>query len=88
MHFSQPPEKLQADLAKSLRKVRIESEYDTGALWQCATCREAGTPENPLAMLAAVVPWQSKSSHRGGLPGYARFTSCRHLVHAVSDDMF
>ncbi|CAE7343580.1 HEX1, partial [Symbiodinium sp. KB8] len=54
---------------------------DTGALWQCATCREAGTPENPLAMLAAVVPWQSKSSHRGGLPGYARFTSCRHLVH-------
>ncbi|CAE7034713.1 unnamed protein product [Symbiodinium sp. CCMP2592] len=54
---------------------------DSGALWQCATCREAGTPENPLAMLAAVVPWQSKSTHRGGLPGYARFTSCRHLVH-------
>ncbi|CAE7222866.1 HEX1 [Symbiodinium natans] len=54
---------------------------DSDALWQCATCREAGTPENPLAMLAAVVPWQAKSSSRGALPGYARFTSCRHLVH-------
>lgn len=58
-----------------------DSTAEDSEVWQCATCREAGSQENPLAMLAAVGEFRGRSHHLGGHPGFRRFTSCRHMVH-------
>ncbi|CAJ1355355.1 unnamed protein product [Effrenium voratum] len=76
--------RMQQQQKESVQSLDIEGEEDSVVedAWQCATCREAGTADDPLTMLAAVGPFQGKSSHLGGSPGFPRFTSCRHMVHA------
>eukprot|EP00927_Polykrikos_kofoidii_P008151 TRINITY_DN13385_c0_g3_i1.p1 TRINITY_DN13385_c0_g3~~TRINITY_DN13385_c0_g3_i1.p1 ORF type:complete len:1642 (-),score=261.41 TRINITY_DN13385_c0_g3_i1:104-5029(-) len=58
-----------------------ENPEDDVEAWQCATCREAGRPSDPLARVAEVGPSNGASftSCVGGVG--ARFTSCGHLVH-------
>lgn len=80
-------QRMQKKQKEAVESLSLEGEsYDDGSCedaeaLQCATCREAASASNPLAMLAAVGDFQGRSSHLGGQPGFRRYTSCRHVIH-------
>ena len=65
-------QRMQRRQQEAVQGFQQEEEEEEEELMRCAMCREVGSVEDPLAMLAEVGDFQGKSSFKGGQRGGTR----------------